>query len=58
MRVARKLQVNFRMSIEESRRLSALAEHYGLSAADWFRMTLKKESDRLNVGSADRRTVR
>jgi hypothetical protein len=44
----RERMFTMRLSAEESARLDALAEHYGLNAAGLIRMLLKKEQRELN----------
>lgn len=42
---------NIRFSEEESERLDAVAEHYALTAAGVIRMLVKREADRIGMGS-------
>lgn len=54
----RRRMYTIRLSEEERARFVRLAEHYGLNAAGFFRMILKREEqtldrDRANVNDAD-----
>ncbi len=49
--VIREKQLNTRWSEEESRRLDALAAHYGLTASSVIRMLVKRDADALGIAA-------
>jgi hypothetical protein len=47
--MARERQFNMRLSDDEVRRLDALADHYGVNAANLVRMLLRREAIALGI---------